>query len=218
MGVAVDRIGNELAIGDSPLARVGPVALVETLFDEIDVAVFGIEAAPDPGPDVDRTQIAEFGELAEHAVARVDHLVVERRPQGEFPAEIGKAAVRARHLEVAKRRSDRLRRQRGSCQQKWLQRQRAACRVEDSDAGARIARTEGIDAVEIHVGAAVPELANIEDCIDDGRRIPRLDFSGQQASSILAGYPDMELVDWSRGALFRLIESFSYPHAFATAT
>src|SRR3977135_3895786 len=36
LGVAVDRISDELAVDDAPLARVGPVARVETLLDQID--------------------------------------------------------------------------------------------------------------------------------------------------------------------------------------
>ncbi len=43
---------------------------------------------------------------------------------------------------------------------------------------------ERIDAVEDEVGAAVPEVAQVEDRVDHGRRVPRLDAPDLQAVAI----------------------------------
>ena len=113
------------------------------------------------------------GEKAEHAVVRVDKLLAKGNHAEHLPPELREGAAPDGHLDFAQRRPDRLGSKARELDGNRLLGQTLR-RIVEPDPGGGVERTEGIYAVEDEVGPAVPEVGEVEDRVDHGRRIARL--------------------------------------------
>ena len=117
------------------------------------------------------------GQWAQHAVVRRHHLLGQwhhaRRQQ--LVADLREGAVSAGHLERAARRPHRLG---GQAPQRNLYVDLLQLHADQlPDVVVRVPIPEGVGAVEVVVGPPVPEVAEVIDGVDHGRRVARFDPS-----------------------------------------
>ena len=126
------------------------------------------------------------GERAEQAVVRVDELAAERRQAEELLPDLRPRAAGARHEVGAHGRTDRHRRDTAVIDGDG-HRDDAAVELHLEHARGGVARPERADAIEDGVPAAVPQVAEVEDRVDDRRRVARRDPSDVRAPDVPDG-------------------------------